>query len=162
MPRRRQGWLLAGPCALLGVCAAGLGCHSTSSNHVSSKSPSVYTAKGSGPTKSGTPTKTLAPNSVVAWSIAAGEGQSKPIMTGKDTITPDGTLGLGPYGTIAVAGMTVAQARKTAAASDVHPASGTSYTHPLACHGHQQGGDQHAITSRHSVGGRLRADVRGR
>jgi polysaccharide export outer membrane protein len=52
---------------------------------------------------------TLAPRTTVAWSIDSGS-EHTPIMGGKGLIGPDGTLILGPYGSVRVAGLTILQA----------------------------------------------------
>ncbi|MFL5245099.1 MAG: polysaccharide biosynthesis/export family protein [Gemmataceae bacterium] len=107
MPRRGQGWWTAGTVLLLGLSI--LGCQSTSRSRVANSSP-AYTAYGSGGVPGPSATR-LSPNSMVAWSISSGPNGSKPVMNSKELIAANGTLELGPYGTVPVSGMTIDQAR---------------------------------------------------
>jgi polysaccharide export outer membrane protein len=47
----------------------------------------------------------------VAWSIGSGKGKSNQAMSSTKTVAADGSLDLGPYGSVKVAGLTVDQAR---------------------------------------------------
>jgi hypothetical protein len=52
----------------------------------------------------------LAPHAEVSWSIASQQGKPIPVMSGKSTIGPDGTVILGPYGQYQIGGMSLTQA----------------------------------------------------
>ena len=57
---------------------------------------------------------TLAPQTVVRWSVASPQAQRSPAIVGRDVVAADGTLTLGPYGSVPVAGLTVEQAQAAA------------------------------------------------
>lgn len=108
MARRRQRRLATGIGLLIGVCGAG-GCETfplvaRTLPHVSSKS--VLTAA---PLQA--PGLQLAPHSVVAWSIDCGPAQPQGSLSGQDLVGPDGKIVLGPYGAVAVSGLTAEQAQ---------------------------------------------------
>src|SRR5262249_34661508 len=53
----------------------------------------------------------LTPRTVLDWAIDSGPAQSQRILSGRSQVGPDGTLILGPYGSVRVAGLTLAQAQ---------------------------------------------------
>jgi polysaccharide export outer membrane protein len=53
----------------------------------------------------------LAPRTNVIWSVQAADGQPAAQMRGEAIVGPDGNIELGPYGSVAVAGLSVAQAQ---------------------------------------------------
>jgi polysaccharide export outer membrane protein len=67
------------------------------------------------PTAQATPAESpalvLGPRSVVSWSVAGDRGQPARQLSGNDMVGPDGSLPLGPYGSVQVAGLNVDQAR---------------------------------------------------
>jgi len=54
---------------------------------------------------------TLGPRTAVLWSIESASDQPGQVMTGKSYVGPDGTLELGPYGTVQVTGLSLDQAQ---------------------------------------------------
>src|SRR5437867_3374221 len=53
----------------------------------------------------------LQPQSVVYWSALPGAGPTTQGYRGRSTVRPDGSIDLGPYGAVRVAGLTAEQAR---------------------------------------------------
>jgi polysaccharide biosynthesis/export protein len=105
MPHGRHATLLAGLGLFWGGCLAG--CQTvhwpgaTAAREVAA-APAV-------PPLTAPP---LAPRTVVAWSIESYYHQPTRVLAGQDTVGPDGTLRLGPYGTVQVSGLTPAEAKK--------------------------------------------------
>src|SRR6516162_1345589 len=91
-------------CVLLSGCqASGLSALVTDSSHLRT-SPAEATAKE-------TSSATLAPRTNVIWSVQAADGQPATQMRREAIVGPDGTIELGPYGSVIVAGLSVAQAQ---------------------------------------------------
>jgi polysaccharide export outer membrane protein len=88
---------------LSGCQASGLSALVTDSSHLTT-SPAEATAKE-------TSSATLAPRTNVIWSVQAADGQPATQMRGEAIVGPDGTIELGPYGSVIVAGLSVAQAQ---------------------------------------------------
>ncbi len=63
--------------------------------------------------QAGTP-DILTPRTPLLWSIQSADGQPSKQMNGEAMVGPDGTLELGPYGRVAVGGMTLLQAQAAA------------------------------------------------
>jgi polysaccharide export outer membrane protein len=63
------------------------------------------------PTMTTTTAEVLHPQSVVYWSALPSAGQSTTGYQGRSTVQPDGTIKLGPCGSVHVAGLTPEQAR---------------------------------------------------
>jgi polysaccharide biosynthesis/export protein len=105
MAQRRRRKLAAGMGVLLGLCGAA-GCDTL---------PLTGAISGHGygvaPPLAEAPPPPLAPRSVVAWSIEGNRSQPGRVMSGQDAIGPDGRLVLGPYGSVAVNGLSLVQAR---------------------------------------------------
>jgi polysaccharide export outer membrane protein len=115
MPRTGRGRIVTSLTVLLGVAVSGFGCQSSRST-LAKSSPSgtpAYTAYTSGIVQPGPAAGVLSQRSRVAWSITSGENQPRQTLKGEDTIAADGTLALGPFGSVAIAGQSVDQARKT-------------------------------------------------
>jgi polysaccharide export outer membrane protein len=90
-------------CVLLSGCqASGLSALVADGSRLAS--PAEATVKDA-------PTATLAPRTSVLWSVQAADGQPAAQMRGEAIVGPDGTIELGPYGSVAVAGLSVAQAQ---------------------------------------------------
>jgi polysaccharide export outer membrane protein len=97
------------------VAVSGLGCQSSRTT-LAKSAPSgtpAYTAYASGVVQPGSTASTLSQRSRVAWSITSGQSEPRQTLKGEDTIAADGTLALGPFGSVAIAGQNVDQARKT-------------------------------------------------
>src|SRR5262245_26153513 len=57
------------------------------------------------------PAAVLAPRTTVLWSIQSADGQPASRMDDECVVGPDGSIELGPYGSVRVAGLTVEEAR---------------------------------------------------
>ena len=109
MLHRRHGRLLTTLGLLGSLCAVGSGCSGmTQHTRPAARMPVAQ----SSPQK---PMPLLAPRTMVAWSISSPLQQPPQVMAGKDMIGPDGSLCIGPYGTVPVAGLTADQARSAIA-----------------------------------------------
>src|SRR6266852_7651392 len=113
MPWTRRDGIVFGIVVLLGAAVGGFGCQSshTAVTRTSDAAVPSYTAYTSGKVQLGPAVALLAPRTTVAWSMTAGVGEHPQTMNGKDVIGTDGKLPLGPYGSVAVAGLTADQAR---------------------------------------------------
>ncbi len=113
MPRTRRDGIVFGIVVLLGAAVGGFGCQSSHKDFTRNSDAAVpsYTAYTSGKVQLGPAVAVLAPRTTVAWSMTCGEGEHPQTMNGKDVIGTDGKLPLGPYGSVAVAGLTADQAR---------------------------------------------------
>src|SRR5438552_3738713 len=101
MPRNRQDRILTGLTVLLGVAVSSFGCQSSRPILSRSAASPSHTASASGsPASAGK----LSQRNRVAWSITSGQGQPRQTLKGEDSIASDGTLALGPYGSVAIAG----------------------------------------------------------
>src|SRR5205085_324359 len=127
MHPRCKGRLSAGLAAVLAICAGGGGCAAvphggvlaggdpagragTAQATAAGQPPTAGTAPAGGAfTRVRATAPVLQPRSEVIWSID--DGRPEKGMRGQGTVAPDGTLILGPYGLVRVAGMTVDQAR---------------------------------------------------
>lgn len=54
----------------------------------------------------------IAPQAVVHWSVGSGQSKDHSAIVGRDVVAADGTLRVGPYGPVKVAGLTPDQARR--------------------------------------------------
>src|SRR5262249_15819574 len=109
---RSPGRLWTGIGLFVTACLASAGCRSSHGTCPSCAAP-AYTAFPSGPAPAAAPATApvLGPSSVVAWSIGSGKVKSNQAMSSTKTVAADGSLDLGPYGSVKVAGLTVDQAR---------------------------------------------------
>jgi polysaccharide biosynthesis/export protein len=115
MPRTRRDRILTVLTVLLGVAISGFGCQSSRSTLAKSSptgAPS-HTAYASGVVQPNATAGVLSQRSRVAWSITSGQKEPRQTLKGEDTIAADGTLALGPFGAVPIAGQNVEQARKT-------------------------------------------------
>src|SRR5262249_58303672 len=124
MDRRASRKLLVGVGALLGACVAGSGCQSTGGSGGLAQPPAASVAarapapaappparSGGDITRVSHTAPAIAPRTVLNWTITPVPGQPGQKMTGQSPVGPDGTLLLGPYGSVRVAGLTLDQAR---------------------------------------------------
>jgi len=114
MPRTGRDGIVFGIVVLLGAALGGLGCQSSHKAVTRANGDGAlpsYTAYTSGKVQLGPAVAVLAPRTTVAWSLTCGENDHPQTMNGKDVIGTDGKLPLGPYGSVAVAGLTADQAR---------------------------------------------------
>jgi hypothetical protein len=113
MPRTRRDKIVIGIAVLLGMSVGGFGCQSSQkvfTRNTGTGTP-AYTVYTPGAVQTGPAVAVLTPRTTVAWSMTAGVGEHPQTMNGKDVIGADGKLPLGPYGSVAVAGLTTDQAR---------------------------------------------------
>jgi polysaccharide export outer membrane protein len=124
MHRRRTARASAGFAAVLAVCAAGVGCNTfphaaaLAADGQTGPTAAPAQARGAAPGGDNAPggafrqvaatVGELQPRSEVYWSIEVSPGNA---MGRTALVGPDGTLELGPYGAVPVAGLTVEQAR---------------------------------------------------
>jgi polysaccharide export outer membrane protein len=122
MPRTRRDRIVFSLAVFLGAAVGGVGCQSSNKAITRNTDAAVpsYTAYTSGNVQLGPAVAVLAPRTMVAWSMTCGDGEHPQTMNGTDVVGTDGTLPLGPYGSVAVAGLTADQARKSI---EVHLAS---------------------------------------
>jgi polysaccharide export outer membrane protein len=103
MRNRRRGLWLA-TAALCGLCLGQLGCNTLLPQRSSSTTARSSSASANAPV--------LARGTEVEWTIKSATGPANAGMSARGTVGPDGTLELGPYGSVAVAGLTVPKAAK--------------------------------------------------
>jgi polysaccharide export outer membrane protein len=124
MAERRSRRLASGIAIVLGLCAAGTGCNTFLPREpllASSTGPAPQTtalAQSAAPemkpgafTRVAANPSVLQPRSRFQWTIESAEPRQS--MTGESIVGPDGTAPFGPFGTHAVAGLTVEQARRS-------------------------------------------------
>src|SRR5437899_1316459 len=87
---------------------AGAGCQAVTGSTNPATGPAI-TARGAQPDHE--LAGTLGPRTAVLWSIESASDQPGQVMTGKSYVGPDGTLELGPYGTVQVTGLSLDQAQ---------------------------------------------------
>jgi hypothetical protein len=126
MARLQRPLLCVSNAALLAFCTLGSGCASSTgprdvvrgesaAAHTSQRSPAVahwWDKPGSGSDP------VLRAGTEVQWSVQSATAQPNRLMAGRAVVGPDGTIELGPYGSVKVAGLTYRQA-KTAVAKQV-------------------------------------------
>src|SRR6266545_6473079 len=109
MPRGRRGRLLAGLGIVLGVSAAVGGCQTLPPTAAVAPAPTVRMA-GPDPARPDPATVVLGPQTLVQWSAESTKDPTTAPVQGKAVVGPDGKVDLGPYGSVAVGGLTAQQA----------------------------------------------------
>jgi protein involved in polysaccharide export with SLBB domain len=81
--------------------------------HVSRRSPLPWGAQGRPDSNHAESAQSvlLRAGAELRWSVESATARSSRWMSGRAVVGPDGTIELGPYGTVQVAGLTVRQAR---------------------------------------------------
>src|SRR5262245_21434947 len=107
---QHQGrWSVAG-ITFLGICTAISGCQTSALSSLVTEAPRFKATAAASPAPQ-TPTSILAPRTSVVWSVRSADAQPVAKMRGEDTVGPNGSIELGPYGSVNVAGLSIAQAR---------------------------------------------------
>lgn len=132
MPNRLQGegFARAGLLLILGTLAAAGGCQSAQRgpNLGVATPPFLSRSSPAGDARA------VAGQTVMHWSIASARDARFPAMAGRDLVAGDGTVRLGPYGAVKVAGLTTSQAKavieKHVASWVAEPRVGLRLEHP--------------------------------
>lgn len=96
--------------AFLGICLGSAGCQTSGLSALVTDAPR-FKAVAADSRPQETPSTSLAPRMSVVWSVRSADGQPVAEMRGEGTVGPNGSIELGPYGSVAVAGLPIAEAR---------------------------------------------------
>jgi polysaccharide export outer membrane protein len=110
MPSRRLKDWLAGLAFVAGGCLATAGCHTSPLTAVASPEPAPKVRLAGPDARSDPAARPLGPQMVLKWKITAPAGQQLPPVSGESIVGGDGRVDLGPYGVVAVGGLTTKQA----------------------------------------------------
>lgn len=109
MLRRATRLVSAG--LFVGLCLAAGGCLSSSSVVETSSSGCPLPAEA----RPDSTAAGMTPQTVVLWTVESVQNRRKYVLSGKSVVTPEGSLRLGPHGTVPVAGMELDQVRMSIA-----------------------------------------------
>jgi polysaccharide export outer membrane protein len=126
MATKRRGKLLAGFGALVGIWTTAPGCQSILPPAADSLPALVQTTSRPAQVRGGAPEPppaqgialvaafepVIEPRTELRWSVESDRLQPSHFMAGKNLVGPDGSVEIGPYGSVSVAGLTCEQARR--------------------------------------------------
>jgi polysaccharide biosynthesis/export protein len=111
MAGRPRGRWLAEVGILVVTLAGGAGCHTSPLTSACTPAPPVVRMASPDPTPAAQgPAPILGPHAVLQWNVESTKDKQAPPVEGKSVVGEDGRVDLGPYGSLAVAGLTPQQA----------------------------------------------------